>query len=154
MIRIADYKIYATSLKTRIATISRVKIVSTITQLEKWVRDLSLGEIVLIAIIPSADTNAPDYDNVKESNTCLFLLVKKIDPSDYSDDNDNEINDMQAVQDVMTDIKELMKADAENHTLPHSMHGLEINGMHTDPEWNNLGCNGWSLSFMINTNGF
>jgi len=152
MIRIRTYKTYFDSIKTRITNIDTVFIVSHQDQLANKIREVAAGEIILIVIVPSADTNAADVNNIMENNTGIIYLLKKIDITNMTDDL--FVDEMEETQDIMTAIKTMMTDDASDHQANHFMHYFEPNGMHTDPEYNYLGCNGWSLSFNIVNKGF
>ena len=51
-------------------------------------------------------------------------------------------------------LKLISMSNDTDHLSPHShlLHGLQIGTMHTDPEYNLLGCNGYGLSFKVKTN--
>lgn len=62
-----------------------------------------------------------------------------------------------ATQQIITDVKkEILRLTSDyavENNYTRLLHGLVPGRMHTDPEYNFLGCNGWSLSFAIKTKG-
>lgn len=95
-----------------------------------------------------------DSDSVLESNQCLVFILGKRPVSDKTDDT--LISDMSITQSAMQQLKNLMLADrndcdAEFHDV---MKRLNVMSLHQDPEYNYLGCDGWSLSFEFDTLGF
>ena len=151
MIKIGTFKTYLQNIETRIDAITKVKVVATENQLVKHIDDFEETDIVLIGIIPSADSKGRDVDNIIEMETVLLFILGKTSSST----EDDEFNKMEAFQHVITALKTLLiedKQDTENEC--NLMKGLDLNSIHTDPEYNYLGCNGYSLSFNITTHGF
>jgi len=119
------------------------------------IRDIDQRKVLLIVVLPSADLEATSADDVEEVNSCYVFLVQKTDHG--STTQDEFITQLYQTQAMMQTVKQnliAMSSDWE-HLSPYShlLHGLVINGMHTDPEYNLLGCNGWGLSFKIKTKG-
>ena len=152
MIKIREYQTYWESIKSRIPAINSCYIVSHQDQIEGKIRQVVAGEIVMLVIVPSADTDALSIDCVRENNVCLIYLLKKI--SLPNSDDSIFVNEMEEVQDLTTSIKTMMLADQGEHKEPHFMHNFDPDKMHMDPEYNFFGCNGWSVSFTLATNGF
>ena len=153
MIKIRDLKNYFDSCNSRIDAITKVCMVSTENQLVKKIDDFEETDIVLLVIIPSSDTKGKDVDNIVESETIIMFVIGKIDPS--SEDDEDFIDNMEIFQNAVTDLKKLMIADKQDtESGCHLMKGLDLNSIHTDPEYNYLGCNGYSLSCNITSHGF
>ena len=153
MIKIRDLKNYIESCNSRIDSITKALMVSTENQLVKRIDDFEETDIVLVAIVPSADSKGKDVDNIVESETLIMFILGKIDSG--SEDDDDFIDNMESFQNAVTDLKNLMIADKQDtESGCHLMKGLDINSIHTDPEYNYLGCNGYSLACNITSHGF
>jgi len=130
--------------------------VSDETELQQQIKEVDNGGVILVAVIPSADTEAPDADNIEEIDNCFLFILKKISIQDLTR---AELLDIQEeTQALLAAVKEKMTGDFENvnSDTPGSvlMRRLVIDKMHTDPEYNYLGCTGWSLSFQLKSIGF
>lgn len=155
MVPIKAYKNYWESLMA-IFDIDRVLLVSDESELQAQIKDVFGGENILVAVIPSSDCEAPDYDNVEEMDGCYLFILQKVSFHDITRD---ELIDIQELtQNLITTIKQKMLEDAANvnYDTPGSllMRRLIIDKMHTDPEYNYFGCTGWSLSFQLKSVGF
>jgi hypothetical protein len=146
--KIKDYTGYfKTDVKNAVAAIDEVFIVSNESQLAEKIKKVTKSQIILVVIVPSHDINAPDVDNVRNTSTCLLYVLKSYSNRDKVD-SDFE-NALEETQDVLMDIQQKMIDDVEEHGAVHLMHSFEPNNQHVDPEYNYLGCNGWSLAFTI-----
>lgn len=120
------------------------------------IRDVSLGSVLLIAVIPSSDMQPDNPDNLMETDTCFVFVVKKTDRGSVL--QTEYLQELGLMQRLMEAVKhKLISLAADTaHLSPHShlLHGLQTNTMHTDPEYNLLGCDGYGLSFKIKTNPF
>lgn len=155
MIRVNDFKTYAESFVSRITGLKKAIVVSNEAQLIKYLDRLKKSEFpLLVAVLPSADSTVRDNDNVKENSICLIYVLSKIDAT--SETYDSFIADMDSTQQLLSDVKNLMHQDKVScGTTYHDLvKRLQCDKMHTDPEYNYLGCNGWSLSFIIENIGF
>lgn len=150
MIKIRDYKTYGDSLKTRNALITKVVLVYTEADLAKKIKEITQTDVVLMMVVPSADSNAPDYDNITEKNTHVFYVLMKPDRTDLTDATLLDL--MEDTQDIIEWIKNTMIADKS--ICGNMMRFLEINNIHTDPEHDMSGCYGWSVSMNLKTIGF
>ncbi|MFZ4523499.1 MAG: hypothetical protein ACOYNC_17480 [Bacteroidales bacterium] len=119
------------------------------------IRDIDQNDIILIAVVPSAEIEATSADDVEEIDSCYVFLVKKTDLGSLM--HDEFITELHETQVLMTAVKRKLielSGDTEHLTpYSHTLHRLMIHGMHTDPEYNLLGCNGWGLSFKLKTKG-
>jgi hypothetical protein len=153
--KVTDYTNYfKTDVKEAIESIDRVLIVAREDQLTEKIKQIKANEIFLVIIIPSSDSNAKNADDFMETHACLLYVLKCYNARDKVD-TDFE-NAMEETQDVITLIKQKMiddKSPAIHGDCPHIMHYFNPDAMHTDPEYNYLGCNGWSLSFNLLTPG-
>ena len=154
MVRIRQYNDYFKGMLLKVPALKSFILVTAESDLMEKIRNISDDDFpLLIAVIPSADSIAPDPDNVLEASTCFLYVVKKLIQDSSSDESFLTL--METTQDVFTAVKLQMAADKSNHdTSPHFMHRMDLNRMHSDPEYNYLGCAGWSLSFNLLTPGF
>ena len=150
-------KLYADYFKTMLDKnigIKSVIIVATEPQLANHIREMAAGDFpALIALVPSADSIAQNSDTILEANQCLIYVLIKIDST--LETRDSFIDKMEESQNILASIKNIMLADrAQHEVFNHLLERIDLNRMHTDPEYNYLGCNGWSLSFILSTPGF
>lgn len=153
MIKLNDFINYFKETKERINGLKRVIFVGTESDFAESIKNMPATDFpCLVVIIPSADSAAQNDDNIKEINTSLCYVVKKIDHKNKSEEHILEV--MEETQDIMEELKAQMRNDKNNHQLingKHFMHHLKLDGWHTDPEYNYLGTWGWSLSFTIDS---
>ena len=154
MIKLDVYKGYWLDVKARINGLSRVILVRSEDELRDKIKALANKEIFLVVVIPSTDTDSLDLDNIRERETCIVYLLIKVARANQTE-FDVE-GDLMFTQDKISMIKNFMLADAQNCEHPyHSLlKQIAFSSMHTDPEYNYLGCDGYSLSFTLLTNGF
>jgi len=121
----------------------------------KYVKNIKLEEFpVLVSIIPSATPFSLNPDNIIEANQFLIFILTKRSQSDYT--YDLFLDDMEATQSSMLELKNLlhlikMDCDEEFHSL---LKRLRVETFYQEPEYNLHGCNGWSLSFQVHSEGF
>lgn len=155
MVPVKTYKSYWDDLGTGLS-IDRVLMVSDESELQQQIKDVALGEKILVAVIPSSDTEAPDVDNIEEVDSCFVFILQKVSFQDIM--RDELLDVQQFTQELISSVKEQMTEDFANVNTdtPGSklMRRLVIDKMHTDPEYNYLGCTGWSLSFQLKSIGF
>jgi len=115
------------------------------------VRKLGDKDGIWIAVtIPSADPESPNEDNVAENNIFWMFILEKVDPGSMTDAD--EIAHYQKIQDVTTAIKNWLRDQklAANEFLEY----LNVNSLHTDPEYQFGGWNGWSINANFDTGGY
>ena len=158
MIAISTYKDFWEYMATVVTGIDLVYIVHEESDLASVIRDLAAGAVILFAVIPSSDIEATSNDDIEEIESCYVFIVKKSNASDLT--HAEYLLQMEGTQQTMRALKNKMielSGDTDHcqqaGTFGHLMHRLFINGMHTDPEYNLLGCNGWGLSFKLKTQG-
>jgi|GEM_PF-709935 len=115
------------------------------------VRKLGDKSGVWIAVtIPSADPESPDEDNVAENNIFWMFILEKVDPGSLS--NADELQHYQKIQDITTAIKNWLR----NQKLEGNefLEFLNLASLHTDPEYQFGGWNGWSINGNFDTDGY
>lgn len=150
MIKIKEYKAYGDTLKTRNSLITKVVLVYTEADLSKKIREITQNDVVLMMVVPSADSQAIDFDNITEKNTHVFYVLMKPDRTDITDTTLLDL--MEDTQDIIEWVKNTMLADKT--ICGNIMRFLEPNNIHTDPEHDLSGCYGWSISYNLKTIGF
>lgn len=119
------------------------------------IREFSANSVLLMAIVPSADMQAISSDDYEEIDSCFVFLVRKLDMGSIT--HTEYLSVLESLQGKISQIKHLLidwSADTEHLTpYSHMLHNLNINSMHTDPEYNLLGCYGYGLSFQLKTKG-
>ena len=158
MVLISTYKALWEYIATLVDGIDKVLVVHEESDLASTIRDIDAGSVLLLAIIPSADIEATSSDDYEEIDACFVFVVKKSDRGSLT--HDEYLLELESTQEIITTVKAKMiemSSDfdhcREGQSFTHLMHRLYINGMHTDPEYNLLGCNGWGISFKLKTKG-
>jgi len=153
MIKINLLKSYFDAMAPRVLATKTI-LVRNETELAQKIKDFANAELFLVVVIPSSDTTSRNQDNILEKETIILYAVKKVSHKDQ--DDADVINDMIQAQDCITAVKDALLDDAGNcDALMHEyLSRLDFNSMHTDPEYNYLGCDGYSLSFVLTSPGF
>lgn len=135
----------------QLTRIDHVLMVSDEAELQNLIKEIADKETILVAVIPSSDSGADGQDNIMESDPCVIFVVEKIDPKEYT--YAELLSVRESTQGLMTSVKLQMKAHAldtdHNDTGTMLTRRLDFSKMHTEPEYNYLGCTGWSLSFLL-----
>jgi len=156
MIPLKIYKGLWDAIAEKVGTFNNVFCVSDESEMQDRIDQLSDQEYLLVAVIPSSNMTALDLDTVSEIDNCVLYVLQKTDPSTMTPD---EILDQRShLQWLMTEIKFMMlmlAGDTVNYNdFTLLMKKLTDGKIHTDPEYNYLGCTGWSISFDIKSNEF
>ena len=115
------------------------------------VRKLSDKSGIWLAVtIPSADPNVYNEDNFGEINVFWMFILEKIDPG--SVDDASEIQHYQKIQDVVTSVKNWLRDEFLDGN--EFLENLNMNSIHTDPEYQFGGWNGWSINANFETPGY
>ena len=155
MILLATYKTFWDHI-AGVIQCSTVMLVSDESELQKKIRDVADGEKILVAVIPSSDIFALDRDDYSEIDSCFVFILKKSDAASLTESE--LLAEREETQGMMIAAKTEMLRLADDFTnhpdaIPHLMRHLVEGKIHTDPEYNYLGCNGWSISFSLRTLG-
>jgi len=154
MVPILDYNTFWNHI-VEICNLDLFFLVSEESEMSSYIKEVEDDCMILVAVIPSSDTDAPDIDNIEEADSCVIFVMKKITPSNLTAAEILQVR--QDTQAAITSVKnEMIKhaADVNNDDAGTKlMRRLVIDKMHTDPEYNYLGCTGWSLSFLIKSVG-
>jgi len=153
MIKISVLKAYFDSMANRIQATKSI-LVRNETELAQKIKQVTAGELFLVVVIPSSDTRERDKDNILEEETLILYTVMKVDRANQIDAD--IVTGMELTQDCITALKSQLYADATNSnaTYHRFIERIDFNRMHTDPEYNYLGCDGYSLSFILTSTGF
>jgi len=157
MVPILQYKSFWEYLITVVTGIDRVQLAFDLDDFSEIVNDIEVDEVVLLAVMPSADGEATSHDDYEEIDNVYVYLLKKSNPADLT--HDQIISEMAALQVIITALKhELISLAGDcEHQCDNPLIGLiknlMIGTMHTDPEYNLMGCNGYGLYFKLKTKG-
>lgn len=148
MIRISDFNTLAGEMVADIKEIAGYVLVANEKHLVKRLGD-KVG-VWLGITIPSADPETVNEDNVAENNIVWIFILEKVDPGNLS--AEDEINHFQKIQDITTAVKNWLrdKKLEGNEFLEY----LNLQSIHTDPEYQFGGWNGWSINFNFDTEGY
>jgi hypothetical protein len=104
----------------------------------------------IAATIPSADPETVNEDNVAENNIVWLFILEKVDPGSLT--ATAEIEHYQKIQDITAAVKKWLRIEklAGNEFLEY----LNLQSLHTDPEYQFGGWNGWSINFNFDTDGY
>ena len=117
---------------------------------------ISNKQIFLVARTPSSDEIMINQDNFAEMDQVLIYVLKKISAGDMSEED--LMDEREQTQVIMTRIKQFLKDlmddtdDSNEFTM--MLKSFYRSKKHTDRERNFLECNGWSLSFGLQTNSY
>ncbi len=115
------------------------------------VRKLNDKTGIQIAVtIPSADPDTSDEDNFGENNIFWMFILEKVDPGSMSDAD--EVEHYQKTQDTLTSVKKWLH-DQKLKCNPFLEH-LNLQSLHSDPEYQVGGWNGWSMNGNFDTDGY
>jgi len=124
--------------------------VTTESELSRKMPNLKVSEFpMLIVVTPSFDVNAKDTDNVRDIATLLFFVLKY--GRFQSENEGNQISDMDQTLNITSVIKNYLINGFPDNPDCELINGIIPHSFHIDPEFNYLGCNGWSMSFQIST---
>jgi len=155
MVPIRQYRTFWEFVQLRIPEIKTVKVVSAEVQMQNFISEVQTDDVLLIAVIPSSETEASSVDDLEALSPCYIFVLKKTTRADM--DEEDRFSDQEVTQAIMNSIMELMWSLAEdfdhNDQYSRLMRRLNLNKMRVDPEYDTLGCNGWSLSFTLKTKG-
>lgn len=148
MIRIIDFNTLLTDMVADLPGVSGHVLVANEKHLVNRLGDKP--GVWLGVTIPSADPETVNEDNVAENNIVWIFVVEKVDPG--SMDATDELNHYQKIQDVVTAVKNWLRDEklAGNEFLEF----LNLQSIHTDPEYQFGGWNGWSINFNFDTDGY
>lgn len=146
MVGIKKYKEYWKDIVSRIEGLKSAHLVANEAQLKNKVANIAEYPI-LVATVPSSGSSSKDEDNTSDSNLGLIFILKKVADSDRTEGSYED--DMQLMQDVMQEVRDLMEADKVDceATYHELIERLDVSSFNQDPEYNYLGHDGWSLSF-------
>jgi len=155
MIQVKTFNTFWQYMKDQVTGVSKAKTVADESELTKYIKEIADKEVFLIAVIPSSDTDFVNLDNKKEDDNCVVYILKKSNVSDMTDAD--LLNDRSDTQDMITILKKKlfdMSCDCESQDPNIKLTRTLVPSFHTDPEYNYLGCNGWSISFKWKTNAY
>ena len=155
MIGVRKYKELWEYVASQIPLISNVIMVDDETELSKKISDVENNDILLVAAFPSSDLDQLDEDNLGDVDTCVVYVLQKLDLRNVNDDD--LMLERETTQNILREIRMLMLSlagDWENfNDKTNLMRQIIRSKQHIDRERNYFGCNGYSLSFSIRTNG-
>jgi len=153
MIKINLLKSYFDALAPRVQATQCI-FVRNETELAQKIKSIAGGELFLVVVIPSSDTTARNHDNILEKETIILYALKKV--AHRNQDDNDVITDMIQTQDCITAVKDALLDDAGDcDAFMHEyINRIGFNSLHTDPEYNYLECDGYSLSFVLTSPGF
>lgn len=146
---------YIAGIRTRLIadgySIENYYLVRTEAELTSDIKNLPAGRFFIAAVIPGSDTRALSFDNVKEAENWLIYALEKRDIKNET--HQTRVTDVGAQQRIITAIKNMIRADMESRVIPCNIRP-DLNSMHTDPEYRYMGCDGYSVSFKVESDDF
>lgn len=148
MIRITDFDNLIAEMVLAIPEVSGYVLVANEKHLVRKLNDKT--GIQIAVTIPSADPETVNEDAVAENNIFWIFILEKVDPGSLSDTE--ELEHYQKMQDVAGTVKNWLrdKKLEGNEYLEY----LNLHSLHTDPEYQFGGWNGWSINGNFDTNGY
>jgi len=155
MVPVRKYKAFWDYIGSQIVEITKVFCVDDESELAKKIEDIADKEIFLVAVYPGSDFNPVDEDNIGDADTCVIYVLMKISVKNSSEEE--IMTERATTQQLMAEVRQLMlnlEAEWDNPTDHTRLMKQLIRGkQHIDRERNYFGCNGYSLSFGLRTNG-
>jgi hypothetical protein len=150
MITIAQIKGYGNKLMSLIPEIKKVILVVSDSQLVEMMNDISDSEnLILVAFIPSHQSDGSDVDNVQNRNSTLWLILNKID---RNEGHDAIMDSFEKTQPTALAIQKQMLLDKSNSSGTCSlMRQLIVNSINIDPVWALAGCDGYEINYQLTT---
>lgn len=148
MMKISDFNTYWDAMATRVNA-TKCILVRTEPEMAQKIKNIDANELFLVAVVPSSDTQSRDIDNIMEKEMVIVYALMKVS---HKEQNDADmVNDMGISQECITAIKTSLMEDSENHEafLHQYIKRIDFSRMHTDPEYNYMECDGYSLSFEL-----
>jgi hypothetical protein len=146
MVPIRQYVTFFTSVVAEITAISRLIRIETDTQMVKKADKLEHNELVLFLVTPSVRDMLADTDNQGDENVCMAYILKKVDPGNM--DDADELNTLEETQNAAIALRENISNKRAQCPAPYFTRHIKFNELH--PEFNMMGCIGYSWSFYIN----
>lgn len=145
------FKSIVTRLKADGIVINNCYLVRSEPELAGDIKQLPAKEFFLAVLIPSSDTKGWNIDNLTETEGWLVYVLEKSDRKAIT--HDNRIVSVANHQLIITLVKKMLRDDIQDRSIPCNI-DIDFDSMHTDPEDNFHGCEGYSLSFKVKSNDF
>ncbi len=145
------FKSIVTRLQADGIVINNCFLVRSESELAGDIKALPAKEFFLAVLIPSSDTKDWNIDAITELEGWLIYVLEKSDRKGIT--HDNRITSVALQQLIITKVKEMLRDDIQDRTIPYHI-DVQFDTMHTDPEDNFHGCEGYSLSFKVKSNDF
>lgn len=128
--------------------ISHYMWVSTESHLSKKIAECKASQFPLLVVVtPSYNVEAENNENVKDISQMLFFVLKR---SQYQGATPaSEAADADHTLAIVQQIKTYLLNGFPGVTDCIFPSAMEPNSISIDPEWNYLGCDGWSMSFLM-----
>ena len=155
MIPVRKYKAFWDFIEAQVPGISSVIVVDDEPELAMKIAEISDREVILVAVYPSSNMVATDEDNYGDVDICVFYVLMKVDPR--NENQDDVMGERETTQNILTSIRALMlelEESCDRSDASQLMNQMIRGKQHIDRERNYLGCNGYSMSFSVKTNGF
>jgi len=123
--------------------------VTTESHLSKKMTELKASQFPLLVVVtPSYNIDAQDHDSAKDISQMLFFVLMR---NDFQGNKPTiEATNADTTLEIVNKIQEYLLNGFPDHPddciFPSALDPGSIN---IDPEWNYLGCDGWSISFQI-----
>lgn len=145
---ITELKALAQQCVDSIAELNGYEWVTTESELSRKVPNKKVNDFPLLVVVtPSFDVEGQDADSVRDVAQLLFFVLKR--NRGQGEKETTQVTDMDETLAIVQQIKGYLLGGfpgvedcaMPNDIVPHSFH--------IDPEFNYLGCDGWSMSFQI-----
>jgi hypothetical protein len=155
VVPVRTYKAFWEYVAQQVPGFNHVFLVDDEPELKNHIGTLADRDTILVAVYPNADLAAVDEDNLGDVDTCVVYVLMKIEPRNVTEEE--QMDERALTQQLMKQIRQFMfflEGQWDNQT-DHSrlMKQLVRGKQHVDRERNYFGCNGYSLSFGLKTNG-
>jgi hypothetical protein len=146
MITIAQITAFANRLKEA-TDLNHIILVTTESELTKKMQSVKSEQFpILVVVIPSYDATG-GRDNIGMMAQMIMFVLKKDRAQGATETN--QMADMEETLAITNAITGILLNGFTDYTDYIFYEGIQPASIHIDPEYNYLGCNGWSLGFNI-----
>jgi hypothetical protein len=105
---------------------------------------------LLVVVLPESKGDDHNYDNYAESNSGLFYIVK---PLKENFSKQQRLDVWTTTQKAMQDFKKFIMEQMVEGDFMDMLKDADWGKRDQQPEYNLMGCSGWSLNFDYSTDG-
>jgi len=147
MVNISSLLSLAENLKNN-TELNHVIWVTTESELSKKLPKASLTSFpALVVVTPSYDSKGSDRESIRDITSLIFFILSK--QSHQNIKEEELVMDMDKTLSICKQIETILISGFPNQDTCYISNHVDPESFHIDPEFNYLGCNGWSMTFEL-----